>query len=45
MLNREGNEDRKEAYRLRCGGYCGVPPRSPFSEELTVAVAGNTVTA
>lgn len=33
MLNREGN-DRKEAYRLRCGGHCGCYPDCLSREDL-----------
>lgn len=40
-LSREGNEDRKEADRLKCDANCNVPPRPPFNEGTVVSVAGN----
>ena len=40
-LSREGNEDRKEADRLKCDANYNIPPRPPFSEGIVVSVAGN----
>ena len=39
-LSREGNEDRKEADRLKCAANCNIPPRPPFSEGLLSQLLG-----
>ena len=39
-LSREGNEDRKEADRLKCAANCYIPPRPPFSERLLSQLLG-----